>query len=92
VRRWATGFWELGEGGLREGWVKAGQFTTNLRPRWTDPVTARRVPSKWTKTIGSKGSKRSKGNRGARGARGTGKRGIRNARGMRHVYNLCSCT
>ncbi len=26
--------------GLREG---GGQFTSNLRPRWTDPVTARRV-------------------------------------------------
>ncbi len=25
---------------------RGGQFTSNLRPRWTDPVTARRVPSK----------------------------------------------
>jgi hypothetical protein len=34
-----------------------GQFTSNLRPRWTDPVTARRVPSK------SKGVRKgSKGN------------------------------
>ncbi len=32
--------------GLGEGWVRGGQFTSNLRPRWTDPVTARRVPSK----------------------------------------------
>jgi hypothetical protein len=31
---------------LGEGWVRGGQFTSNLRPRWTDPVTARRVPSK----------------------------------------------
>jgi hypothetical protein len=31
--------------GLGEGWVKGGQFTSNLWPRWTDPVTARRVPS-----------------------------------------------
>jgi hypothetical protein len=28
------------------GWERGGQFTSNLRPRWTDPVTARRVPSK----------------------------------------------
>jgi hypothetical protein len=38
------GSWE-GEGG-GEGWVKGGQFTSNLGLRWTDPVTARRVPSK----------------------------------------------
>ncbi len=37
------GIWK-GEG-WGEGWVKGGQFTSNLRPRWTDPVTARRVPS-----------------------------------------------
>ncbi len=30
-----------------EGWGKWGQFTSNLRPRWTIPVTARRVPSKY---------------------------------------------
>ncbi len=28
-----------------KGWGRGGQFTSNLRPRWTDPVTARRVPS-----------------------------------------------
>ncbi len=47
VRRWAIwvlGIWR-GEG-LGEGWVRGGQFTSNLIPRWTDPVTARRVPSK----------------------------------------------
>jgi hypothetical protein len=38
------GIWK-GEG-CGEGWVKGGQFTSNLRPRWTDPVTARRVLSK----------------------------------------------
>jgi hypothetical protein len=63
VRRWTTGFRELGGGGLREGWVKGGQFTSNLRPRWTDPVTARRVPRKWT--IGCKGSKGSKESKGS---------------------------
>jgi hypothetical protein len=40
-------FWEFGGGRV---WVKGGagegQFTSNLRPRWTIPVTARRVPSK----------------------------------------------
>ncbi len=48
VRRWAVGvlgIWK-GEGQLGEGWGKWGQFTSNLRPRWTIPVTARRVPSK----------------------------------------------
>ncbi len=47
VRRWAVrvlGIWR-GEG-LGEGWNKGGQFTSNLRPRWMNPVTARRVPSK----------------------------------------------
>ncbi len=35
------GFWEFGgEGQLGEGWGKWGQFTSNLRPRWTIPVTA----------------------------------------------------
>jgi hypothetical protein len=34
-------------GGWGEGWVRGGQFTSNLRPRWTEPVTARRVPSKY---------------------------------------------
>jgi hypothetical protein len=29
-----------------KGWDRGGQFTSNLRPRWMDPVTARRVPSK----------------------------------------------
>jgi hypothetical protein len=33
-------------GGLSKGWNREGQFTSNLRLRWTDPVTARRVPSK----------------------------------------------
>ncbi len=50
VRRWVS--W--GSGNLEgEGWVEGprggareGQFTSNLRPRWTIPVTARRVPSK----------------------------------------------
>jgi hypothetical protein len=47
VRRWAVGVLGIWEGeGLGEEWGKGGQFTSNLRPRWTIPVTARRVPSK----------------------------------------------
>jgi hypothetical protein len=47
VRRGQLGFWEFGRGRVWvEGWDRGGQFTSNLRPRWTDPVTARRVPSK----------------------------------------------
>jgi hypothetical protein len=46
VRRWAAGFLGIWRGeGLGKGWDRGGQFTSNLRPRWTDPVTARRVPS-----------------------------------------------
>ncbi len=41
---WGSG--NLEGGGRGEGWHRGGQFTSNLRPRWTDPVTARRVPSK----------------------------------------------
>jgi hypothetical protein len=46
VRRGLFGFWEFGGGGFGEGRVREGQFTSNLRPRWTGPVTAKRVPSK----------------------------------------------
>jgi hypothetical protein len=47
VRRWAVRVLGIWRGkGLGEGWDKGGQFTSNLRPRWTIPVTARRVPSK----------------------------------------------
>jgi hypothetical protein len=49
---------------LGEGWGKWGQFTSNLRPRWTIPVTARRVPSKYKGgTKGSQqGERKSQGN------------------------------
>jgi hypothetical protein len=50
---------------------------SSLRPRWTDPVTARRV-SKYVKGT-KKGDKRES-------ARGT------KARGLRHIYcNLYMC-
>jgi hypothetical protein len=45
----ARGSWGSGnlEGGwVGKGWNKGGQFASNLRLRWTDPVTTRRVPSK----------------------------------------------
>jgi hypothetical protein len=54
-----------GPHGLNEG--TEDQFMSNQETRWTDPVTARRVPSK-----------RSRGTRGTRGARGA--RGTRGAR------------
>jgi hypothetical protein len=38
------------------------KFTSNPGKRWTDPVTARRVPSKWRGK-----NKRSKGNKGSKG-------------------------
>ncbi len=44
-----------------KGWDRGGQFTSNLRPRWTDRVTARRVPSKW------KGVRRGDKGKAARG-------------------------
>jgi hypothetical protein len=49
-----------GRGGARwAGWGKCkGQFTSNPRKRWTDPITARRVPCKWKRE-----------QRGTRGAR-----------------------
>jgi hypothetical protein len=48
VRRWAVGVLGIWRGRVWvKGWDRGGQFTSNLRPRWTDPVTARRrVPSK----------------------------------------------
>ncbi len=52
-----SGFWTRGAHGLNEG-IK-GQFTSNWEQRRTDPVTARRVPSKWIR-----------GTRGTRGTRG----------------------
>ncbi len=42
------------------------QFTSNPGKRWTDPVTVRRVPSKWRGTNkwskGNKGEQREQGN------------------------------
>jgi hypothetical protein len=47
VRRWAVGVLGIWKGGLGKGLgQREGQLTSNLGPRWTDPVTARRVPSK----------------------------------------------
>jgi hypothetical protein len=47
VRCWVIGVLGIWRGRVwGKGWDRGGQFTSNLRPRWTDPVTARRVPSK----------------------------------------------
>ncbi len=55
-----------GPHGLNKG--TKSQFTSNRETRWTDPVTARRVPSKWIK--GNKGSKGNKGNKGNKESKG----------------------
>jgi hypothetical protein len=65
-------------------WGKCrGQFTSNPRKRWTDPVTARRVPSKW------------KGEQGEQGEQGDNR--VHNHpsyvyNGMNAVVNDTSCT
>ncbi len=38
-----------------------GQFMSNPRKRWTHPVTARRVPSKWKWKEGEQGEQREQG-------------------------------
>jgi hypothetical protein len=40
------------------------QFTSKRRPRWTDPVTARRVPSKWKREQGEQGEQGEQKERG----------------------------
>ncbi len=55
-----------GPHGLNKG-IKS-QFRSNQETKLKDPVTARRVPSKWIKgNKGSKGNKESKGNKGSKG-------------------------
>ncbi len=66
-------------GQLGEGWGKQGQFTSNLRQRWTIPVTAGGCQ------VSGKGAKGSKGE-SARGARGISK----GSKGNRAMY-ICSC-
>jgi hypothetical protein len=63
---WGVGISGWGPHGLDEG--TKSQFTSNRETRWTDPVTARRVPSKWIK--GNKRNKGSKGNKGNNGSTG----------------------
>jgi hypothetical protein len=49
-----SGFWNEGANEQKTGeW--GVQFTSKRRPRWTDPVTARRVPSKWKREQGEQG-------------------------------------
>ncbi len=74
-----VGFWELGRvGQLGEGWGKRGQFTSNLRGRWTIPVT----------TIGCQVSRREhKGE--TRGSTGKPARGEK-SKGECAMY-ICNC-
>jgi hypothetical protein len=45
-----------GRGGQMGRWGKCrDQLMSNPRKRWTDPVTARRVPSKWKREQGEQG-------------------------------------
>ncbi len=38
MRRWVIGVLGIWRGeGWGEGWNRGGQFTSNLRPRWTPP-------------------------------------------------------
>jgi hypothetical protein len=70
---WGAGNSE--EGGLGRGWVKGGQFTSNLRARWTDPVTAT-VGGFQVSERGSKGEQRGdKRGRQKEAARGDKKKG-----------------
>ncbi len=63
---WGSGNLE-GRGRVGEGWGKWGQFTSNLRPRWTIPVTAggcqvsKRGYKGETKGELAKGSKKARG-------------------------------
>jgi hypothetical protein len=82
-----VGFWEFGGvGQLGEGWGKRGQFTSNLRGRWTIPIT----------TGGCQVSGREYKGGTQRGARGQ-QQGAGKASGsapcMCHVYmqSYCMC-
>jgi hypothetical protein len=67
-------------GQFGEGWGKRGQFTSNLRGRWTIPVT--------TGGCQVSGGEYKRGTQ--RGARGNSK-GQKKQVGMRHVYAMCVC-
>ncbi len=71
---WGSGNLER-VGQLGEGWSERGQFTSNLRGRWTIPVTAGGCQ---VSRRGHKGE--AKGDKGEL-AWGEGKQG-----GLRHVY------
>jgi hypothetical protein len=71
--RWGSG--NLGRvGQLGEGWGKRGQFTSNLRGRWTIPITTGGCQ------VNRRGHKRN-----TKGCKGNGK-GWEKQAGMRHVY------
>jgi hypothetical protein len=54
------------------------QFTSKRGPSWTDPVTARRVPSKWRREQGEQGEQ--------------AKRNGESKGNAPCIYDLCSCT
>ncbi len=70
-------------GQLEEGWGKRGQFTSNLRGRWTIPVT----------TGGCQVSEREYKGR-YKGMQGGNSKGQEKQIGVRHVYAvyICVCT
>jgi hypothetical protein len=85
VRRGQLGFWEFGGGRVWvKGWVRGGQFTSNLRPRWTvlSQLGGFQVSRK-----GSKGEQRGDKGEPARGGKSKG-----NAPCIVVHCNLCSCT
>ncbi len=55
----------MSKGSTWAKWEARGQFTSSREQRWTDPVTARRVPSKWIRGI--RGIRQTRGIRGTRG-------------------------
>ncbi len=75
--RWGSGnFGRVGQ--LEEGWGKRGQFTSNLRGRWTIPIT----------TGGCQVSGREH-----KGVQGDNSKGQEKQMGVRHVYAvyICNC-
>ncbi len=76
------GIWS-GEG-MGKGGGRGGQFTSNLRPRWTDPVTERRVSKK------VKGTKKGEKRGSARGVKKQGNCAIYIVTCI-CVYKCCRC-
>jgi hypothetical protein len=68
VRRWVIGVPGIWRGeGLGKGWVRGGQFTSNLRPRWTSQLGGFQVSRR-----GLKGEQRGDKGEPARGDKSKG--------------------